>query len=674
MIFDIETNGLLPELDRVHTMHCLDTSDGKKLRFNGGKFADGTPAPRDGTLEEGCQLLMQQRRLIGHNIIRFDLPALQKVYPWFRIPFTTTIRDTMVMARLRWPNLREIDSKAIRRGKRPAAFTGAMVGANTLKAWGMRLGVLKADYEGEWHSFTQEMETYAAQDPVTNLALWEKCLERPVAEECENLEQRVQELIAMQTAYGFRFDVEAATDLERELRGRKAELMDGLRAAFPPWYEPVKKGGQPLVFIPKRDNAKLGYTAGVPVTKTKLVSFNPGSRLQIADRLQTLYDWQPIEFTDKGQPKVDETTLGSLDHIAEAKVLIDYLTVEKRLGQLADGDNAWLKMVGTDGRIHGDVNTLGAITRRMTHSKPNMAQVPSLVNARGPVPYGKESRSLFTVRPGCKLGGCDAEGLELRMLAHYMAKDDGGEYGRAVVDGKKEDGTDVHTVNQRLIQLNSRNSAKTWIYAYLYGAGLLKLGMVIVEDMTAEQREAFNRKTRKRFDALVAKGSKSAAEWPAFKEGAIATLGKQARARVEEGLPALGKLQERVKRLAKKTGELQTLDGGKLHVRSQHSALNTLLQGGGAVVMKKALVILADWLMGRGWVPDRLTGAWTRGSDVMGFVANVHDEFQMEIPDHLVDEIGELAKASIRAAGEAYGMRVALAGSFDAGDNWAASH
>lgn len=674
MIFDIETSGLLHELDRVHTMHCLDTSDGKKLRFNGGKFSDGTPAPRDGTLEEGFQTLMEQRRLIGHNIIRFDLPAIQKVYPGFHIPFTTTIRDTMVMARLRWPNLREIDSKAIRRGKRPPEFTGKMVGANTLKAWGMRLGVLKADYEGAWHSFTQEMETYAAQDPVTTLALWEKCLERPIAEECEELETRTQELIAMQEAYGFVFDTAAASDLERELRGRKAELMDGLRAAFPPWYEAEKKGGEPLVFIPKRDNAKLGYTAGVPVTKTKLVSFNPGSRLQIANRLQTLYDWQPIEFTDKGQPKVDETTLGSLDHIAEAKVLIDYLTVEKRLGQLADGDNAWLKMVKDDGRIHGEVNTLGAITRRMTHSKPNMAQVPSLVNARGPVPYGKESRSLFIVRPGCKLVGVDAEGLELRMLAHYMAKDDGGEYGRAVVDGNKDDGTDVHTINQKLIQLNSRNSAKTWIYAYLYGAGLLKLGMVIVEDMTGEQREAFNRKTRARFDKLVAKGSKNPGEWLAFKEGVIATLGKQARARVEEGLPALGKLQQRVKRLAKKDGYLTTLDGGRLHVRSQHSALNTLLQGGGAVVMKKALVLLDERLRGAGWEPDRLTGEYRRGPDTMGYVVNVHDEVQLEVPAAYAAEVGQMGKDAIRDAGIAFGCRCALAGSCDIGESWAETH
>lgn len=668
MIFDIETNGLLDELDTVHTMHCLDTSDGKKLRFNGGKFADGSPAARDGTLEEGFRLLMEQDRLIGHNIIRFDLPAIQKVYPWFRIKRETVIRDTLIMARLRWPTLRQIDSKAMKNGKRAPEFTGAMVGANTLKAWGIRLGVLKRDYEGEWGSFTQEMEEYAAQDPVTNYALWEKCQTRPVAEEAEQLEQRTQEIIAMQQAFGFEFDTEAAHDLERILRGAKADLMDELREAFPPWYEPVKYKGKPVEFVPKRNNKRMGYEAGVPMGKVKLASFNPGSRVQIADRLKTLYEWQPVEFTETGQPKVDETTLGSLDHIPQAKTLIDYLTVDKRLGQLAEGDKAWLKYVQEDGRIHGEVDTLGAITRRMTHKKPNMAQVPSMFNAKGPVPYGKECRQLFKVKPGNKLGGCDAEGLELRMLAHYMAKYDGGEYGRTVVEGKKEDGTDVHTVNQRLIRLNSRDSAKTWIYAYLYGAGLLKLGMVILEDMSGPQREAWLKRTKASFEKSQSN------DWLSYKERRIAGLGKAARSRVEEGLPALGALQEKVKRLAKKNGKLKTLDGGFLKVRSQHSALNTLLQGGGAIVMKKALVIFVDWLLDRGWEADRLTGEFRRGDDVMGFTANVHDEFQMEIPEHLVDEIGELAKASIRAAGEAYDMRVELAGSFDHGTSWADSH
>jgi DNA polymerase I-like protein with 3'-5' exonuclease and polymerase domains len=243
------------------------------------------------------------------------------------------------------------------------------------------------------------------------------------------------------------------------------------------------------------------------------------------------------------------------------------------------------------------------------------------------------------------------------MLAHYMAKFDGGAYGETVVNGKKEDGTDVHTVNQRLIRLNSRNSAKTWIYAYLYGAGLLKLGMVIYEDFSPEQREAFNAKH----------------EAGSAREKAIARLGKKAKERIEEGLPALGKLQELVKKLALR-GYLKTLDGGLLKVRSAHSALNTLLQGGGAIVMKKALVLLYENLLDEGWVPDIVTGEFRRGSDVMGFVANIHDEYQAEVPETYADEYGNLGALAITNAGIAFNLRCPLAGSFDSGLNWADSH
>jgi hypothetical protein len=671
LIYDIETNGLLDELDRVHTLHILETATGIRLRFNDGFFADGTPAPRHGSLADGFILLSKARHVCGHNVISFDNPAITKVYPWFKLRPDCVVEDTMVWARLIWPHIKEIDSKWMKSGKLPFDFgKQKLLGSHKLKAWGIRLGVLKADYEGEWDHFTQEMEEYAAQDPVTTYALWAKIQEklrdptgkegwfRPVGRgEAPDLEHDVQFIISLQQRFGFKFDREAAERLEWRLRARKAELEDELRQAFRPWFKPERKHGKVVEMTPQRDDKKLHRTKGAPFSKIKLVSFNPGSRPQIADRLIELYGWIPVEFTDSGAPKVDETTLGSLDHIPAARLLVDYLTVDKRLGQLADGDNAWIKKVAADGRIHGYVNTLGAITRRMTHSDPNMAQVPSLVNARGPVPYGKECRALFVVDKAKLLCGVDAEGLELRMLAHYMAKYDGGAYADTVVNGKKEDGSDVHTVNQKLIRLNSRNSAKTWIYAYLYGAGLLKLGMVIYEDFTPAQREAFN------------------AKHPAGKmrESAIARLGKQARARVEAGLPALGELQLKVKRLAA-SGFLKTVDGSKLRVRSAHAALNTLLQGGGAIVMKKALVTLFNRLLEAGWVPDLFTGALRRGDDVMGFVANIHDEFQMEVPEHLAAEVGEMGKDAIRDAGIALNLRCPLAGSFDKGHNWADSH
>lgn len=667
--FDIETDGLLDELTKVHTLHVINEETGERLRFNDGFFADGTPAPRDGSIVDGITLLAKADAVCGHRIIKFDIPAITKVYPWWKLKPTCVVHDTYVYAPLIWPHIKEIDQRAIKRGKRPFDFAKkGLVGKHKLEAWGYRLGVLKGEYEGGWSHFTQEMESYAEQDPVVGKALWDKCQEKELCPAAVELEHRVEFIIGLQERFGFLFDAEAAHQLEGQLRARKAELEDELRQTFRPWIEPVRYKGQPVVVTAKRrtkvrrwtdegEEYFVEFAKGETYEKLKLVSFNPGSRQQIANRLIQLFEWIPVEFTDSGAPKVDETTLGSLDHIPAARLLVDYLTVDKRLGQLADGDNAWIKKVRADGRIHGSVSCLGAITRRMTHWDPNMAQVPSLVNAKGVVPYGRECRSLFIVSKGKLLCGCDAEGLELRMLGHYMAKFDGGSYADTVVNGKKEDGTDVHTVNQRLIRLNSRNSAKTWIYAYLYGAGLLKLGMVIYEDFTPEQREAFN--------AKHAPGK--------AREKAIARLGLQARKRVEEGLPALGKLQETVKRLAAR-GYLKTVDGGQLKVRSAHSALNTLLQGGGAVVMKKALVILFDRLIEAGWVPDLVTGELKRGGDVMGFVANIHDEFQMEVPEHLAAEIGQMGKDAIRDAGLAFNLRCPLAGSFDKGHNWADSH
>lgn len=662
LILDLETNGLLDELTKVHTLHILNNETGERLRFNGGVFADGTAAPRDGTIEEGLRLLMEADEVCGQNILNFDIPAATKVYPWFKLRDDCVVHDTMIYAQLIWPNVKDIDQAAIKKRKRPEDFAKrGLVGRHSLEAWGMRLGVLKGDYEGSWSHFTQEMETYAEQDPVTTKALWDKCVEKNFgnnSDEAIRLEHDVARIIGMQERFGFLFNREAAEKLEGQLRARRAELDDALKATFGCWYEPERKFGKAAVFTPKRNDRSRGYTAGGPFTKVKLVAFNPGSRKHIANRLIKLYGWIPVEFTDTGAPQVDETTLGSLDHIPAARLLIDYLTVEKRLGQLADGDNAWLKLVQADGRIHGRVNTLGAITRRMTHYKPNKAQVPSLINAKGVVPYGKECRSLFTVAKGNLLCGCDAEGLELRMLAHYMAKFDGGSYGNTVVNGDKDAGTDVHTVNQQLIGLNSRNSAKTWIYAYLYGAGLLKLGMVIYEDFGGNRREAFNAKH----------------EAGPAREKAIARLGKRAKDAVEEGLPALGKLQALVKKLATRDKHLKTLDGGLLKVRSAHSALNTLLQGGGAIVMKKALVILYEDLLAEGWVPDLVTGEFRRDGDVMGFVANIHDEYQAEVPEGYSAEYGALGADAIRKAGEAFNLRCPLAGSFDSGTDWAASH
>jgi DNA polymerase-1 len=595
------------------------------------------------------RLLEAQTDLAGHNIIGYDIPVLAKLYPWFNPK--ARLHDTLILARLIYPHLYDIDQAAIRKGLRPPEFTGQMIGAHKLETWGLRMGVLKGSYTGGWEDFTPDMDHYGAQDVVVTRELLTLLLSKGYDDGAMAMECEVAAIIHGQERFGFLFDKAAADALEGILRVRHAVLGDSLRATFPPWVEPERKGGLAVQFVPKRDNAKLGYVKGVPIQKFKTISFNPASRDHIANRLTAMFDWHPVEFTDTGKPKVDETTLSSLDY-PEAKLLVEYLTVEKRLGQLTEGKQSWTKAVKADGRIHGRVNTVGAVTRRMTHSSPNMANVPSVSN-----PYGPECRALFIAGPGRSLVGCDAEGLELRCLAHFLAKHDGGEYGESVVNGSQELGTDVHTVNQKAVGLNSRYNAKTFTYAYLYGAGAQKLGTIFYEDYTDKQKEGFH------------------AKYPPgpTREVAFARIGQRAKRRIETSIPALGKLQEAIKRVAA-SGRIKLVDGGVVVCRSAHSALNTVLQGSGSVLVKTAIVMLFREVRAAGFAPNCLTGEWRRGEEVIGLCATIHDEIQLEVTTALAPWLGQLAANSMRDAGVALGFRVPTAGAFAIGKNWRETH
>lgn len=668
LVFDLETNGLLDELTTIHTIRIKDRTTGRRYSFNGGRYANGSEAPRDGSIADGVAMLAEAETIGGHNVIAFDVPAIQKLFPEFKP--RRTPRDSLIIARLIWTDVADMDHRMIAKGKRPRQFRElGLIGLHSLEAWGYRMGNYKGDYKGPWDAFTREMDEYGGQDVEVTDALFD-LIERqefdgqPFPADAVELELRVQEIITRQMRYGVMFDREAAERLAGLLTARAAELADQLRAAFPPWYEPEKKNGQLIIKRPERRRStkveypggevhKVEYVPNAEYCLVKLVSFEPSSRQKIADRLSRVYGWEPQEFTEGGQAKVDETTLGALPY-PEAKLLIEYLTVDKRLGQVSNGKQAWLKAVDEDGRIRGRVNTLGARTHRMTHSKPNLAQVPKVLTDKEGKPllgfaggYGYESRSLFTVAKGKLLVGVDAEGLELREKAHFMFRFDGGDYVNTVVNGKKSDGSDVHTVNQKFLRLNSRDNAKTWIYAYLYGAGNWKLGMTIYEDMTDAQKDAFHEKhqTAKAVDTALSK------------------LGSQARRRIEEGLPALGKLQEMVKGKSKR-GYLKTHDGRPLRSPSEHSALNTLLQGSGAIVMKRALVILDDALQAAGFAPGRH----------YEFVLNIHDEYQIEADEDIAEEIGKIGADAIRQAGEYYGLNCPLAGSTQIGRSWADSH
>jgi DNA polymerase I-like protein with 3'-5' exonuclease and polymerase domains len=474
-----------------------------------------------------------------------------------------------------------------------------LAGRYSLEAWGHRLGVYKGDFgkTSDWSEFTQEMLDYCVQDTLVNAYLWDHFAEKNYSAQAINLEQEFVKIMGQQERWGFLFDMEAARKLCAELQTRMVTLDAQLAEMIAPFvieYETPKK----------------------KIKKTKTVLFNPASRDHIAKHLMDRRGWKPKQFTDGGgKAQVDEAVLDKLPkEWPEVAVLAERFMVSKRLAQLAEGKQGWMRLVAKDGRIHGRVNHNGAVTGRCTHSGPNMAQVPN-----GQAPYGPQCRALFTVAPGMKLVGADASGLELRCLAHYMAKYDGGEYAKVILEG------DIHTVNQQAAGLATRDQAKTFIYAFLYGAGDEKIG------------------------SIVGKGAKA---------------GKQLKEQFLSRTPALKRLREDILTAVRARPFLKGLDGRLLNVRHKHAALNTLLQGAGAVVMKQATILLRDSLADVGL---------GLGIDYCN-VGHIHDEIQLEVPEADAQLVGELAVASIRHAGEVFNFRCRLDGAFKVGTTWAETH
>ena len=571
LIFDIETNGLAPT--KVWCIITKDIDTGVISSYVEGQWPTFNIA------------IAQAQEVIGHNIIGYDIPACEKL---LGTDFSACkITDTLVMSRLADPQ-RE---------------------AHSLGHWGEKLGYPKGDYS-DWTHYTHDMLLYCEQDVNVNHEVYKALLKelKDFKPDSLELEHGVQHIIQQQIRNGWLLDSPKARDLVAELQEKSYELEEVVQQVFLPLPTYIKE----IVPKLKKDGTYsivglkfLGERweeVGGPFSRIDWPVFNLASRQQIGRYLKH-FGWKPKAFTETGHPIVSEDILKNVKGIPEAELIASYLLVGKRIAQV----RSWLEAAHEDtGRVHGYVNTNGAVTGRMTHSKPNLAQVPSSSSL-----YGPECRSCWIVPKGYKLVGIDASGLELRMLAHFM---DDADYTNTILTG------DIHTANQKAAGLDTRNQAKTFIYAYLYGAGDEKIGSIA---------------------------------------GGGRVVGKRLKDSFLKATPALAKLKENVAQSAAK-GYITGLDGRKVFIRSEHAALNSCLQSAGSLIMKQALIIL-----------DRYAILW--GIDYK-FVGNIHDEFQVEVREDQAGRFGSLAASCIEAAGIHFKLRCPLAGEFNVGDSWAETH
>jgi DNA polymerase I-like protein with 3'-5' exonuclease and polymerase domains len=472
---------------------------------------------------------------------------------------------------------------------------------HSLEAWGYRLGSHKigfTDFDGGW---TQEMATYCEQDVQLLEKLYVFLTTTMVKEgfslQSIQLEHDVAIICRGMEDNGFMLDMEKAMVLSATLSGRMSDIEESMQQVFPPIVE-------------QRFSEKTGKQL-----KDKVTVFNPGSRQQIAERLAGL----GVVFTkktDKGNVIVDEAVLEKID-LPEAKLVAEYLMIQKRVAQIS----SWLELVGDDGRVHGRVTTNGAVTGRATHSSPNMAQVPAVGS-----PFGAECREMWRVPKGYKQVGVDLSGIELRCLGHYLNDQ---EWMDELLKG------DIHWFNAQSFGLvekgttkddnnpehkKARNTTKTLTYGVLYGAGAAKAGSIVGGNSS---------KGKKLIDSFI------------------------------NNTPGLSALKKKISRLMAK-GHLPALDGRRVWVRSEHAALNTLLQSAGAIIAKQWLIESTKLLQEKE-IDAKL-------------LAFVHDETQWEVREDQAEEAARLIEQAATKAGEALKFRCPVDAEGKIGNNWRECH
>lgn len=756
---DIETNGLMPEVDKLHSLVLEDLETGEMLSCGSGIGC----AP----LKEGLGELSAAGVAFLHNGLRYDIPVLRHLVPGWDTK--AVIIDTLVLSKMIWPTdkLKDLDWPRWRRAQaagKPELFPGNLVGAHALEAWGYRLGEMKGDYsktvkewskrikDGEpcpqdflplltedgkldpWKAWNKPMQDYCEQDvrvtsKFLNLILqhltgqasaahgvsWSPgsvALEHGMWQFCMDLEER-----------GFGYDIKTARQLTAHLKNEKQRLEDEIRKGFGSWWQPLSDvasgetpkadrrvahlvDGEPLpdVTIPRYGAGgkplkpyvgppKASYTTDAPFVKVERKELNPGSARQLGDRLIAVYGWQPSEWVGlkdengKGvQAKLDETVLDEIDAsvlpVTLKDLIMEFLVVKKTLGMVEDGKKSWNTFYKEQtGRIHGRIDPLGTVSHRGAHKDPNLGQVPSVsvdeikkdgvVVSKEPIlgwkgGFGWECRSLF--RPGLitRLGnpgfkrqtGIDASGLQLRGLGHHLAPYDGGKYAKMV----STPGVDVHAENGKLVQ-QDRKGAKKVVYTWLFGAGPPKIGITLgLED--GEEDQYWDTPAVRSYVKFMQRVSKGPYD-PDRRMKAFIGKGSDAASKLINGIDGLKDLRNDLKAYASEHGFIQSLDGGRLHVRKPHAVLNQALQGDEAIICKTWLLETRRLLT----EVHKLREDWDFGC--MGWV---HDEAQYEHQEGLDEVMAAAGAQAMTNTQEMLGYKCPLATEAKHGENWAICH
>jgi len=411
------------------------------------------------------------------------------------------------------------------------------------------------------------------------------------------LEHEVAHILTQQELHGWYFDERAAWELESSLRKELEDLTQILRNRHP-----FVAGS---IFTPKRNNKTQGYVEGCEIQRLK--ELNPTSRDHIAWILTFHYGWTPSSISSNGKPVVDEIVLKEIG----TDIALDFLRcleLKKALGMISVGVNAWLKLCTTSSRIHHHCS-VATNTFRCAHRKPNLAQVPA----------DEKFRKLFTATPGMVMCGADLSGIELRMLAHYLARYDSGRYAEILLNG------DIHQVNADKIGI-SRRAVKGVTYCFLYGGSAKRIGHTYDKQLSDNQ---------------------------------AAIKGKEIRDAFIKAIPGLSELLSAVKKRSA-SGKILAIDGREIYVDSQHKALNYLLQCSAGVIAKRWLLIADETIKQAGLRAHQL--------------AFIHDEIQYECAQsHIKDMKFTLEHSAIRA-GEYYNLRVPIAAEAKSGNNWSEVH